>query len=354
VIVRVLAAALMASLATAGAPPQPRFAAAPPPRPVAAEAFDRMIRLQVEYDEHLLGEHGSGVESFIREAVAIHSIEWRKYRREWFEVESIRLVTSSGENDGAYVLTSLLNRTVSEPDLMHVKIVGRGLEVYSSGRGSTGVGGLAYRGSDVVVVSAQPGATTETVAYYLFHEIGHCFDAFDLPFRGGESTFGAKSRITFEVDSGNAAIIDESPGPRPRDTPGRAPFFLRRKIAEARALKLEPSLFTRLHDLLLHEPSPSNPAYVKKKRAVMKAAGPEAKRIAALLNRYEITPGHARRDDEIRAQIAEHYWNANEALRRNDYQTAEAELAEIRLLDQESRDIHQLVGAVERKIRRRR
>jgi hypothetical protein len=328
--------------------------APPEQRSTAAPALNPLIRLQIEYDEHLLEQHGSGVEDFIREAVAIYSVEWQRYRREWFEIESIRLRPSGDERDGAYILASFLQRTASAPRRLHISLVGRPIEVYTNGGAATPVGGLAYRGTDAVLVSALPGAGADLVAYYLFHEIGHCYDAFDLPFRGGESTFGNKSRITFEVDAGNAVIIDESPGPRARRTPGRAPAIMRKKFARARTLGLDARQYARIHDLLLHEPSPSNPSYMRKKEELLAAAGDRREVVTEFLARYELTPTHIKRDDEIRARVAEHYWRANEALEKNDYATAEAELAEITAVDPTSRDVHLLVGAVERKIRRRR
>ncbi|HEX6095094.1 MAG TPA: hypothetical protein VF432_02130 [Thermoanaerobaculia bacterium] len=55
----------------------------------------------------------------------------------------------------------------------------------------------------------------------------------------------------------------------------------------------------------------------------------------------------------MRQQIAEHYWRANAAIRNHDYETADAELQMIRAIGA-SPDVHMLVGAVEKKVRRRR
>ena len=67
----------------------------------------------------------------------------------------------------------------------------------------------------------------------------------------------------------------------------------------------------------------------------------------------EITRRQLRDDTEVRQQIAEHYWRANDAIRKHDYRTADAELQMIRTIGA-SPDVHMLVGAVEKKVRRRR
>ncbi|HUP59524.1 MAG TPA: hypothetical protein VNA69_03795 [Thermoanaerobaculia bacterium] len=325
----------------------------PPPARTAISAGDPVIHLRIEYDEHLVRQHGERVEEFIREVVAIHSHEWHRYRRESFVIEEMVLRASDGERDASWMLASLVHRTRAEPDTLHVRLVGQPIEVYSNGA-ATVIGGLAFRGSDAVLVSSTPGVTADLAAYYLFHEVGHCWDAHDIPFGGGNSTFGDKSQMTFHIDAGNAEVIEESDGPRPRDTPDRAPAILRRRLFEARALGLDGATYARLHDLMLHEPSPANPAYAAKKRDLLAASGTRASHIEMFLRRYEITPRDLRHDRTIRAQIAEHYWRANDALREGDDAAAERELAAIAALDDRSPDVRFLVAAVERKIRRRR
>jgi hypothetical protein len=332
----------------------PMLPVAPPPaNRVELPPFDRVIRLNVEYDDALVEQHGADVEAFIREVVAIHNVEWRRYRREWFEIGRLTLRPSTTDLDASYVLAKFLHRTTEEPDTIHVNITGRPLEVYTSGTHAMPIGGLAYRGSDALVVSATPGVTVDLLAYYLFHELGHCWDAYDIPFHGGDTTFGSKTRMTFDVDAGNEEIMEDSPGPLPRGTPKRAPMVIREKLARARAVTRELPVYTAIHDLLLHEPSPSNPVYIEKKGVVLARAGADRAKVADLLRTYEITRRQMRDDAEVRQQIAEHYWRANDAIRNRDYETADAELQLIRSIGA-SPDVHMLVGAVEKKVRRRR
>lgn len=356
VIARKLAVALLASLMTVAAPEPVRYPAAPP-RHEAPDLTGRdpVVKVHVEYDEHLVAQHGENVEQFIRDAVMRHATEWRRYRREWFDVERLTFRPSGSERDASYVLAAFQRRSPEAPGTIHVRLVGRPLEVYTSAVRPVTVAGVAYRGSDTVVISATRGVSAELAGYYLFHEIGHCWGAHDLPFGGGDSTFGSKSRYTFDIDAGNAEIIHDSGGPKPRTAPARAPLMIEGKLGEAEALGLDAATNARLSDLLLHEPSPANPAYQRKKRQLL-ASRPrgEAAAIASLLKPYEITRRQARQDGDLRARIAEHYWRANDALARHDYLTAELELAAIRAADASSPDVHLLVGAVERKIRRRR
>lgn len=327
---------------------------APPPAKLAAlPAFDRVIRLDIEYDQVLVEQHGDRVEGFIREALAIHNLEWRRYRREWFELGALTFRPSTSDRDASYVLAKYLHRTTEEPDTIHINITGRPLEVYTSGTHATPIGGLAYRGSDAVVISSTRGVTVELLAYYLFHELGHCWDAYDIPFHGGDTTFGSKTRMTFEVDAGNEEIMEDSAGPLPRGTPKRAPMVIREKLARARAVTRDLPVYAAIHDLLLHEPSPANPVYIAKKGAVLQAAGRQREKVADLLRTYEITRRQMRDDAAVRQQIAEHYWRANDAIRKRDYDTADAELQMLRAIGA-SPDVHMLVGAVEKKVRRRR
>jgi hypothetical protein len=332
---------------------QPMPAAPPPVRLATFPPFDRVIRLNIEYDDALVEQHGARVEEFIREVVAIHNVEWRRYRREWFEIGRLTLQPSTTDLDASYVLAKFLHRTTEEPDTIHVNITGRPLEVYTSGTHAMPIGGLAYRGSDALVVSATPGVTVDLLAYYLFHELGHCWDAYDIPFHGGDTTFGSKTRMTFEVDAGNEEIMEDSLGPLPRATPQRAPMMIREKLARARAVTRDLPVYAAIHDLLLHEPSPSNPAYIEKKGVVLARAGADRAKVADLLRTYEITRRQLRDDAEVRQQIAEHYWRANDAIRNRDYETADTELQMIRSIGA-SPDVHMLVGAVEKKVRRRR
>jgi hypothetical protein len=320
---------------------------------VALPPFERVIRLDVEYDDALVAQHGDRVEGLIREAIAIHNVEWRQYRREWFELGQLTFRPSEPDRDASYVLAKFLQRTTEQPDTIHVNITGRPLEVYTSGTDARPIGGLAYRGSDALVVSATPGVSVELLAYYLFHELGHCWDAYDIPFHGGDTTYGSKTRMTFAVDAGNEEIMEGSPGPLPRGTPKRAPMMIREKLARARAVARDLPVYTAIHDLLLHEPSPSNPVYIDKKGQVLARSGADRPQIAQLFRSYEITQRQLRDDAEVRQQIAEHYWRANDAIRKHDYDTADAELQMIRAIGA-SPDVHMLVGAVEKKVRRRR
>jgi hypothetical protein len=328
-------------------------ASPPAPKTVEMAPFARVILLDIEYDAAFAEQHGDRIEEVIDEAIAIHNVEWSRYRRDWFELGRLTFRPSEPDRDASYVLAKFLHRTVEQPNTIHINITGRPLEVYTSGMHAMPIGGLAYRGSDALVISATPGVTVDLLAYYLFHELGHCWDAYDIPFHGGDTTFGSKTRLTFDVDAGNEEIMDDSPGPLPRGTPRRAPMVIREKLARARAVARELPFYAAIHDLLLHEPSPANPAYIEKKGVVLAKAGADRSRIADLLRTYEITQRQLRDDAEVRQQIADHYWRANDAIRNNDYDAADAELRMIRAIGA-SPDVHMLVGAVEKKVRRRR
>ncbi|HUP44307.1 MAG TPA: hypothetical protein VM779_02235 [Thermoanaerobaculia bacterium] len=314
-----------------------------------------MIQLRIAVDETFAAEHGDNLHRFLDEVVAIHNIEWRRVRDERFTIAGVEVEPSAGTRDASWLLANLLHRTVQEPDTIHVRITGKQLEIYSSGNSARAIGGLAYRGSDVVVISAAAGVTSELAAYYFFHEIGHCFDAFDLPFGGGHSTFGAKRFATFAVDAGNAQIIEDSDGPHPRDTPLLGPSFIRARLAAARAATRNPALYGLLHDLLLHEPSRANREYEEKRTALLDQAGAERTRIAAFLSRYEITPQQIRADAEGRAHFAQRYWIANDAIARGDLETAREALAEIHSMHElHDGDARRLIAAVGKKVRRSR
>lgn len=340
----------LALLMTASHAPSPAVQALPPER-AASWTIDRTIHLDVEVDEAFAAEHGHRVIEVLQEAIAIHNVEWRRYRREWFELARVRVTPSSGELDASYLLANFLQRTTEERDTVHVYVSGRQLEVYTSGTRAMPIGGLAYRGSDAVLISAPRGVTGELFAYYLFHEIGHCWDALDIPFGGGDTTYGHKTRATFHVDAGNEEIIEDAPGPAPRDTPRLAPRLIRAKLARAHAATRGSEHAAALRDLFLHEASPANPAYVRKKEKLLASAPPD---VALLVARNEITRQHLREDAELREQIAEHYWRANDAIRRREYECAEASLESIRTLAENAPDVHFLLGAVERKVRKRR
>ncbi|HEY0142142.1 MAG TPA: hypothetical protein VGF48_14680 [Thermoanaerobaculia bacterium] len=323
----------------------------PPPQRTASWSIERTIRLSIEVDEAFVAEHGPRTVEVLQEAIALHNVHWRRYRREWFVLARLRTVPSSRELDASYLLANFLHRTSEERDTIHVTVAGRQLEVYSNGRNAMAIGGLAYRGSDAVLISAPRGVTGELLAYYLFHEIGHCWDALDIPFGGGETTFGQRTRATFQIDAGNEEVMEDAAGPAPRDTPRLAPALIRAKLARARAAARETPYAVALHDLFLHEASPANPAYVRKKEELLAVAPPS---IAEVVAQYERTRHHLREDSEMRQQIAEHYWRANDAIRRREYEAAEVELEAIRTLYEVAPDIHFLVGAVERKVRKRR
>lgn len=312
----------------------------------------RTIRVSVSYDEEFDRDREGKAARYIEEAFALVNIEWQRYRSEWFEIVSMELRSSSDESDASHVLGTFLLETFAAPSTIRVRIVGRQLEVYSDGRAMP-VGGLAFRGSDVVVVSAPASVPVELLAYYLFHEIGHLWEAYDIPFAGGETTFGDKSRYTFEVDAGNAEILDGSSGPAARDTPNLAPAIITRRFAAARRLTRDPPLLRRLHDLLLHEAVPSNPAWVRKKNELLAQAGDEG--VRQFIRDQEVTPREHREETEVRRQLAAHYWRAHEALAKGDTRVADEQLEAMRVLQQAeaNANVRILLGAVERKIRRR-
>lgn len=326
----------------------------PPSIPYLAPA-DPIMRLRVVVDDAFIAQHGDDAVGFVREMLAIHNIEWRRVRNEWFVLDDLTVEQSTNIRDASWLLANLITRTAREAGLIQVMITGQPLEVYSNGSSARAVGGLAYRGSDVVVVSASPGVTAELAAYYLFHEIGHCFDAFDLPFGGGHSTFGSKRFATFDVDAGNEQIIEDSPGPRPRDTPLLAPAFIRAKLAAGRTVARNPATYRRLHDLLMHEPSRANPAYIRKRDALLADAGKERRAISRFLKRFEITPRQARADEAAREALAEEYWAANAAINRGDMIAAQNALLTISSLQEAQHgDTRMLVAAVGKKVRRAR
>ena len=312
----------------------------------------RTIRVSVSYDEVFDRDREGKAARFIEDAFALVNVEWQRYRSEWFEIANMDLCMSSDELDASHVLGTFLLETFAAPSTIRVRIVGRQLEVYSGGRAMP-VGGLAFRGSDVMVVSAPANVPVELLAYYLFHEIGHLWEAYDIPFAGGETTYGDKSRYTFEVDAGNAEILDGSSGPAARDTPNLAPAIITRRFAAARKLTRDPPLLRRLHDLLLHEAVPSNPAWVRKKNELLDQVGDEG--VRQFIRDQEISPRERREETEVRRRLAAHYWRAHEALAKGDTAAAEDEVEAMRVLQQAeaNANVRILLGAVERKIRRR-
>ena len=331
-----------------------RFARSPEAPPVTprAELAERLIRLRIAVDDTFVRHHGADYESFVHEIVAIHNIEWRRLRHEWFEVADVSIIPSTGIRDASWVLSNHVHQTVHEPDTINVRITGEPLEIYGNGVTPRPVGGLAFRGSDTVVISATRTVNADLAAYYLFHEIGHCWDAFDLPFGGGHSTFGSKRFATFDVDAGNGQIMEDSRGPRPRDTRNLAPAFIRARLMRARAAVTNPEVFRRLHDLLLHEPSPINRAYVAKRKNLLRTAGADRAAVSRILKQYEISPRHAKAEADSRRELADQYWIANDAIRRGDVLRAEIALAVIDRIQAESdADAHLVVAAVGRKIR---
>lgn len=357
---RILALSGLTALFLAGPhfpPVRERMPASPPPvsdrRAREWLAPRKVVRVSVAYDAAFAGDRAGKAEEVIDEALGIVNIEWQRYRGEWFEIAGLRLRSSGEELDASHVLGSFLLGTTAEPSMIHVSIVGRQLEVYSDGRGAKPVGGLAFRGSDVAVVSAPANVTVELLAYYLFHEIGHLWEAFDIPFAGGDTAYGDKSRYTFDVDAGNAEILETSRGPAPRHTPDVAPAILERRFAAARKLTADPPLLGRLYDLLLHEAVPSNPAWMRKKQELLAAVRDES--IRRFVQEQETTPQERREESEVRRQLAGHYWQAHEALAEGNTALAEEQLEAMRVLQQAeaNANVRILIGAVERKIRRR-
>jgi hypothetical protein len=312
----------------------------------------RVIRVHVVYDADFDRDRDGKAREFIEQALDIVNIEWQRYRGEWFEISEMQLQPSGRELDASYVLGNFLLGTAFDPSTIRIRIVGRQLEVYSDGRTAMPIGGLAFRGSDVVLVSAPANVTLELLAFLFFHEIGHLWEASDIPFAGGDTTYGDKSHYTFDLDAGNAELLDSSRGPSPRDTPKLAPAILRRRFAAARRLTRDTAILGRLHDLLLHEPMPSNPAWEKKKRDLFDTVGDE--RIRRFVLDQERTPRERREESEVRRRLAAHYWRANEALTNGAAAIAEQELDAMRLLQENeaNENVRILVGAVERKVRK--
>jgi len=314
----------------------------------------QVIRVNVAYDADFDRDREGQAEDLIAQAIGIVSIEWQRHRGEWFEIAELHQRPSGQELDASHVLGRFLLDTFSEPSTIHVRIVGRQLEVYSDGRTAMPVGGLAFRGSDVVLISAPANVTVELLAYYLFHEIGHLWEAYDIPFAGGETAYGDKSRYTFDVDAGNAEILDGSSGPAARDTPNLAPAIIARRFAAARKLTRDAAVLHRLHDLLLHEAVPSNPEWMRKKESLL--ADVRDERIRQFIRDQETTPRELREETEVRRQLAAHYWRANEALEKGDAGLAEENLKAMQVLQQAeanaNANIRILLGAVERKIRK--
>jgi hypothetical protein len=327
-----------------------------PPRGYDRKALvdDPVIRVQVAYDQHLASRHGVMLEWFVREALAIHTAEWRQYRGERFALGSMRLADSGKERDALYVLTRFLMESAESPQTIHVSLIGRPLEVYRKGSGRTPVSGLAFRGSDTVLISVVERVSAQALAYSLFHEIGHLWETHDLPFAGGHSTFGSKSGgYSFVVDAGNVEILQASRGPVPRVTPNRAPAVIGKKLDRARRLTDDAAVRRQLVDIVMHEPSLANQSYVRKKKALLLASrGKNRARVREFLQELERTSNHPPHDASIRQQIADHYWRANDLIARRQYNAAEREILAIQAIDVDD-DLHLLVGAMEKRIRRR-
>jgi hypothetical protein len=68
-----------------------------------------------------------------------------------------------------------------------------------------------------------------------------------------------------------------------------------------------------------------------------------------------VTPRERREETEVRRQLAAHYWRAHEALEQGQAGVAEEELEAMRVLQEAeaNANVRILVGAVERKIRKR-
>jgi hypothetical protein len=328
----------------------------PPPqyhrKPVARQT---VIRVHVAYDRDVAARHGPALEWTLREALALHSMEWRQYRSERFELASMRLLDTGREHDGIYVLSRFFTQTDEAPHTIHVLVVGRTLDVYAGSR-RIRVRGLALRGSDALLVSATQSTRTDVLAYYLFHEIGHLWGTHDLPFAGGNSTYGSKSAgYSYALDVGNAEILQASSGPAPRRTPKLAPAIISHHLDRARRLTPDARLRKQLLDIVLHQPSPANQIYQRKKRALLAAAGGEGASIRGFLRQFEKggdrIPGDVVRDQR---RIADHYWRANELIASRQYRAAEREITALQSIAAGSADVHLLVAAMEKKIRNRR
>lgn len=325
-----------------------------PPAPVVVQprnVTSSRIVVNVEYDHAFLEQHGPSTRDFINESLTKHNIEWLRFRDDIFVLGELSLHDSGIEEDASHLLAEFMLRTAASPGTVNVRLTGRPLKVYSDGIGAQQIGGLAYRRSDAVVISSTPGVTTDLLAYHLFHELGHCWDAYDLPFKGGESTFGEGT--SFEVDAGNVEILTASKGPQPRATPNLAPRLIELKLRRARSATADDETYKRLADLMLHEPSPSNHSYVRKKRQLLtEVDAPDRRRIEAVVRTYEITPRHQRADAALMERIAEHYWEADRAIRAGDDDRAAAAIEKMHALHEQNPHLHLLVGAVERKLRR--
>lgn len=70
----------------------------PPQQRVTRVDLDRVITLHVEVDESFVAQHGDAVEEVVREAIAIHNLEWRRYRREWFQLGALTIRPSVFSN----------------------------------------------------------------------------------------------------------------------------------------------------------------------------------------------------------------------------------------------------------------
>ena len=86
----------------AGRSSAPSLPERPPHQNASRESFDRVVRLEVEYDDTFLVQHGDSVEDVLTEAIAMHNMEWRRYRREWFVLGGLRFHPSETERDATY------------------------------------------------------------------------------------------------------------------------------------------------------------------------------------------------------------------------------------------------------------
>src|SRR5688572_14960114 len=96
----------LSSLLVTGVPADLAGIPEDPPRLPAPETPETVVRLRIVVDDAFIASRGGFWRSFIEEAVAIHNVEWRRVRREWFEIDEIAVERNNGVRDASWVLAT--------------------------------------------------------------------------------------------------------------------------------------------------------------------------------------------------------------------------------------------------------
>mgnify|MGYP006207762537 CR=1 FL=1 len=86
-------------------------------------------------------------------------------------IGSVTVEPSAGTRDASWMLANLLQKSVHERNVIHVKITGEPLEIYTSGRSARAVGALdelRQRHPDAVVAAVSHGDVIRSLLVYYF------------------------------------------------------------------------------------------------------------------------------------------------------------------------------------------